>query len=471
MRQISEHNAIFFQPPGLAPRIAGWIVLVLISASCKPGEKLKALKVGESQAAEQQNLRTTDVQSGDFRITVSATGKVVPITQVEVLSKASGEVIELPHETGDRVKKGELLARVDPIDEQRNVKKSEAALDSAKAKLEKAKSELELARSNCKKSLTESEASVQMAETKVAETEAKYQRQAQLFQRNLVPKEDLDTALSVKEQARTDKTRAIATREDMKNLQFQVASREQDIKLAEVDVANAQIALDDARKRLADTQVLAPMDGVVTERQLVLGQVISSPISNVGGGTKLLTVADLSVLYVVTSVDETDIGGIEVGQAATITADSFPGQKFEGIIAHVAPIGVAVNSVVTFDVKVEVKGEGLNKLRPGMTADVTIILKESKDTFWAQSEAIQKDGDASFVEVLNSPDAPRKVPVEIGLSDGLRTQIVKGVEAGQKLVLREKEGLSAWERGEGVYRPMKSEMRNPFMKKKKSEGK
>lgn len=454
-RSIRERSAPLLAAAALA-----------LCAACKPEDaKLVAGADGAEPAGE---LRTAKVQSGDFRISVSATGKVVPLREVEVMSKAGGEIIELPFDLGDHVKAGDLVCRLDPDDEQRNVQRAEAQLKSAQAKLEKARNELDLSKSGNRRTGTEAGASVSIAEAKLAEAEAKLKRQRDLFARNLVPQETLQTFETALQQAKSDVTRAAAQQEDTLSLPKQEATRIQDIKLAEVEVANADIQLADMRKRLSETQIHAPLDGVVTERKVERGQVISSPLGNVGGGTKIMIVSDLSELYLVTSVDESDIGGVKLGQRAIINADSFSDRDFEGKVARIAPTGIALNNVVTFDVRVKVEGEGLTLLKPGMTANVVIVFDEAKDALWVQSDAVQKDESGkTFVEVAGATaeETPRRVDVEALLTDGLRTQI-KGVETGQTVVIRERAGMSAWERGEGVERPMKSGGFNPFKRKK-----
>lgn len=444
------------------------VAAIFFAAACKPDDA--KLVVGKAGAAVDEDLRTTTVQSGDFRVSVSATGKVHPLREVEVMSKASGDIIELPFELGDHVKAGDLVVKLDPINEERNLRKTEAQLKSAQARLEKARSELALVKSGNIMAVTESDASVKIAQAKMAEAESRLKRQKDLFERKLVPMENLESFQTALEQAKSDLTRARAAVENTLSLPNQEATRKQDIRLAEVEVTNAEITLADSQKRLADTQIHAPMDGVITERKVENGQVISSPLGNVGGGTKLMIIADLSRLYLVTAVDESDIGGVELGQRALITADAYPTTEFEGVVAHIAPTGLAVSNVVTFDVKVEVQGEGLKKLRPGMTANVTIIMAEAKDALWVQSDAVQVGEDGKpFVEIMGAAGEPAKVPVKSLLTDGLRTQVT-GVEAGQTVVLREHEGLSAWERGEGVERPMKSGGFNPFKRRKPGSG-
>lgn len=457
----SARRAIVSRTAGLA--LAGALLAIALGAAACGGGKSEA----KANTSLPENATTAQVRGGDFRIVVTATGKVAPLREVEVMSKASGEIVEMPYDIGSSVKAGELLVRLDPDDERRNVQKSEAQLLSARARLEKARSDLAMTKSGAAKSATDAEASVSSNEARIREIEARHARQEELFRRKLLSVEELEASASQLEQTRADLARARATLADTKSLVHQISSREQDVSLAQVDVGNAEIALEEARERLAETEVVAPMDGVITERKVEKGQVIVSAFGNVGGGTLLMKISDLSELFLVTAVDETDIGGIEVGQKALISTDAFPGEEFDGVVAHIAPVGLAVSGVVTFDVKVAVRGEGLAKLKPGMTADVTIVRDESPATLWVQSEAVRTEEDGTaYIETFVEGSEPKKVRVETGLTDGLRTEIRGEIAEGDTVLVREDETLSAWERGENAERPMRARMRNPFLKAK-----
>ncbi len=439
-------------------------VSLALAVACMPGNGKEDDKADKEKDDKDAPLRSADVLGGDFQVTVSANGKVVANREVDILSRAGGQIIELPFQAGDKVKEGDLLVKLDPVDEQRNVDKATAALESAKAKLARAKNDLELTRSSSKKSTTDAESAVQYARTKLADAEAKAKRQEELWNKKLVPEETVETAKTAFEQARSELIRAESALEDVKSLPFQIAAKEQDVKLAAVEVGNVEISLADAQRRLSYTTIHSPMDGTLTERKPEVGMVISSPLGNVGGGTKLMVVSDLSSLYLVTSVDETDIGGITLGQKALITSDAYPTEDFEGVVSQIAPAGIALNNVVTFDVRVKVEGAGIAKLKPGMTANVTIVLAESHDTLWTQSEAVQEENGQAFVEVEQKDKEPRRVNVETKLTDGLMTEIKGDLKAGDKLVIREKDGLTAWERGEGGERPMRGGF-NPFKRR------
>ncbi len=334
--------------------------LLLLSGCGKIASKV----TGKGEKGEDEERRSVIVQSGDFLVSVSATGRVIPDLEVEVTSKASGEIVEMPFDLGDVVKTGDLLIRLDPDDEERNVRKKQNQFSSARASRDKARSELELSRSTHQTSQTNAESALKLGKTRLAELAARFERQTKLFEEGLISEQEFEVERTALQDAETGLTRARAGIIETQSLEHVIESRVQDVALAEVEVSDAQIELEEAQERLDETEVRASMDGIITAKHVEPGMVISSALANVGGGTQLLVLSDLTRLYVLTAVDETDIGGIRLGQEAIIKADAYPDKTFSGKVFHIAPVGIAVTSVVSFDVKVEVIGEGVDKLRP-----------------------------------------------------------------------------------------------------------
>ncbi len=251
---------------------------------------------------------TAVAKRGNLVLTVSSTGIVEPILTVDLKSKASGEIIELPIEEGDVVSRGKLIAKLDATT-------TKYAYDQAVADLEVAKKSLSLA---------------------VKEAN----RADELFSRELISELDHENALLARERANSDLVRANAS-------------------------------LEDAKERLSDTVIKSPIDGIVLQKYVEKGQIIASGISAVSGGTIIATVADLSRAYVTTAVDEIDIGSIKPGQKAAIIAESYPDREFMGEVQRIHPQARVEQNVTTFDVTIEVdNSEGL--LMSGMNASVEI---------------------------------------------------------------------------------------------------
>ena len=180
-----------------------------------------------------------------------------------------------------------------------------------------------------------------------------------------------------------------------------------------------------------------------------VGQIISSPTNNVGGGTVLLILSDLSRVFILASVDESDIGGVQVGQPVQVTVDAFPNAQFAGEVVRVATKGESVSNVVTFEVKIEVLDEAKAMLLPEMTANIEVLVADSPDALLVPSEAVVQRGNTAFVLTPNEEGArPNRLPVEVGIDDGAHAEILSGVDEGAEILVQQNQSDSRWGRGE-----------------------
>jgi HlyD family secretion protein len=279
----------------------------------------------------------------DIVVSALASGTVHPDTVVEVKSKASGEILELRVETGQAVKRGELMVRVDPRTPRNFLAQAQADLDVAEARLTNATSQK--------------------------------RRSDELFKSQSITEQEHENALL-------------------------------DYANARAEVVRARVAVDDAQNQMDDTNVRAPISGTIIEKLVERGQVISSPTRDVGGGTVLLRMADLGLVQVRTLVDETDIGKIQVGQRATVTVDAYPNRPFEGAVLKIEPQAITEQNVTMFAVQVGIDNRtGL--LRPGMNAEVEVHVGEREDVLAVPNAALRTQRDVgSAAQVLGlSPEA------------------------------------------------------------------
>ena len=313
-------------------------LLVIIAAS--------ATLAACEKPVEEINYRTGEVVQRDIIVSVEAAGVIEPFLTVEVKSKASGEILGIPAETGDVVEVGTLLVKID-----KRVPRNQLA--QAKARLEAAQA---------RKSIAE-------AQSKRAKT---------LFGSRTINEVDYEQTV------------------------LELANAKADVIGTRVDAENAQIALE-------DTDVRAPINGTVIEKLVEQGQVISSPTMDVGGGTLLMKMADLSQVQVKTLVDETDIGKIKPGLPVTVTVTSYPNQPFEGEVLKVEPQAMAEQTVTTFSVLMILdNANGL--LRPGMNADVEIRVAEARDALAVPTAALRTTRDIPIAAQLMglTPDIVRQ---------------------------------------------------------------
>jgi HlyD family secretion protein len=379
-------------------------------------------------------ITTSKVEAGPLRMLVSSTGKVVSNLDVDIKCKASGEIIALPRDISDQVRKGQLLIQLDPSEMQRMVDQAQASLAASQARLINAKESLTVAQQNLQTDRRRSDSALKAAEANAEDVRTKAERLKDLLAKKLASQEEYDTA-------QTAMVQAIATldqsRVKIEELQTQERVHEQlrqQIRIAEAQVTNDLTALDLARERLNDTKVYSPIDGVITARSVQIGQIISSGISNVGGGTTALTVSDLSRIFSLASVDEADIGKVAVGQPTEITVDAFPGKKFAGQVVRLAIRGVNVSNVVTFEVKIEVTSKDRGLLRPEMTTNVDIITAAQDRVLSVSSDAIVRKRGKAHVTVVKADGAKEDRTVETGISDGQRTEVTTGVAEGETVV-------------------------------------
>jgi HlyD family secretion protein len=212
---------------------------------------------------------------------------------------------------------------------------------------------------------------------------------------------------------------------------------------ADTAVTSASLSLEDANKRLDETTIIAPIDGTVLTFSVQVGNIISSPISNVGGGVVLCVLGDLSILHVLGSLDEADVGRVKAKMDVQIRVDAFPERTFEGKVAAIAPLGKNESNVVTFDLDVIVTDKKAAMLMPGMSADLQVIVNKVEDTLIVPVTAVRAEGRKQSVQNA----AGETIAIKIGPSDGTNVAITEGVKEGDEVVLNNQRGGGAGARG------------------------
>jgi len=393
-------------------------------------------------------LTMSKVERGSITIDVTTTGRVIANLDVDIKCKASGQIVGLPYDVSDPVTSGSLLVELDPVDELRNLKKSEVALESSRARLAQSKQSFVIAQQTLDTDREKAEAALKSAERRATDARDKATRMRQLLEKKLTSQEEYDTAETAAVQAGTELKNAQVRIKELDTQKEMLELKRQDVILAEADVRSDEITTSISQQRLKETRVFAPINAVVAARNVQIGQIIASGVSNVGGGTTLMTLSDLEHIFVLASVDESDIGKVAVGQSAIITADAYSGMTFPGKIIRIATRGATVSNVVTFEVKIEVLSENKSLLRPEMTANVEIIAAEKKDVLVIPSEAVSRRRGQPTVLVMNDDGTSATRPVELGVNDGFRVEVASGLSEGETVVSRRGEGESRWRGGD-----------------------
>ncbi|MGC8795054.1 MAG: efflux RND transporter periplasmic adaptor subunit, partial [Bryobacteraceae bacterium] len=207
---------------------------------------------------------------------------------------------------------------------------------------------------------------------------------------------------------------------------------------ARAQVAQAQAMLDRAEEDLRNSTIVSPMDGIVLSRDVEVGDAVSSILVLGSQATRLLTLGDVSDVYVLGKVDEGDIGKVYLGQPARIVVEAFKDRKFYGKVTKISPLGVEKDNVTTFEVRVSIHNPG-GELRANMTANAEIILEEKKNILLVPEAAVIYDRNRqAFVEIPDaaSPDGRRRVAVKLGISNGVKTELVEGLQEGDTVILQ-----------------------------------
>lgn len=379
---------------------------------------------------------TAKIERGPVRQVVTSTGKIVSNLDVEIKCKASGEIVKLPFDISQPVKKGDLLLELDPRDEQQRVRQAEATVRASQARLINARESLALADETLKTDRQRADSTLSAAQARAQDARAKAERTRELQAKKLASLEEAETAETAVTQADAEAENAATAIEELKNQARTLEQARQQIRIAEAQVDNDQVSLDLARQRLAETRVVSPLDGVVTQRAVQIGQIISSGISNVGGGTTALVVSDLSRIFVLAAVDESDIGQVRPGQRVKVTVDAFRNREFTGEVVRISPRGVNVSNVVTFEVKIEVTARDKDLLRPEMTANVEVLIDERPDALLAPADALFRRGGKTWVTLQAADGTRTDREVGAGISDGRSTEIVSGLTAGETVLVQ-----------------------------------
>lgn len=399
--------------------IPGILVLVILLYFLISAKEKKA----------QGDFTTTDVKRGNISIMVTATGTLQAVTTVLVGSQVSGTISALYADFNDQVKKGQILAQLDPTFLQAQVAQSEADMEKTKASVDKAQKD--------------------------------YERSLSLFEKKMISESDKEAAAT-------------------------------SLDLAKADEKSSQATLDRAKTNLSYATIYSPIEGVVISRDVDVGQTVAASLS----APTLFTIANnLTQMQADASIDEADIGNIKDGQVASFTVDAYPDSTFQGTVKQIRLAPVIVQNVVTYDVIIAVSNPNM-LLKPGMTANVTIIVDHRENVLKVASSALRfkptmQGGDSlgtgrasrrthsgsapsdtsrhrqfsmnsggqnsKTIWILTPNGKPKPLPVQTGLSDGNTTQIISDeLKEGDQVIIGQKNSVSS-------SNGSSSQQVNPFM--------
>jgi len=335
-------------------------------------------------------FRTEKVSKGDITATVTATGTVNPVTTVLVGTQVSGTVKNIYADFNSSVKKGQLIAQIDPASFEAQVEQTRANLMSARANLNK-------------------------VEVSLLDAKRIMERNRKLFSENFISKNDLDTSETNYETAKAQ------------------------VNEAKAQVEQAEAALKHAETNLRYTRIPSPINGIVISRNVDVGQTVAASFQT----PTLFTIAqDLTKMQIDTNVSEADIGKVKVNQDVEFTVDAYPEVTFEGSVRQIRNAPIIVQNVVTYDVVIKVENKEL-KLKPGMTANVSIVTDIRKDVLKIPNTALRfkpsekiKPPDKGPGVWITEKGKLKRIRVSTGIGDESYTELVSGeIKEGQELIV------------------------------------
>ena len=391
-----------------------WIILIVVFCVLAGGGFVAAKSLGGAPPLDPSQLGT--VETGDIARSVVATGKVQPITEVEVKSKASGIVTKLDTDINQTVHTGQVLAQLDQDEILDQVAAQKATLAAAEASAHSAAAAVAFDK-------------VAAEAPDLPMFEHSYKRSLEMQKDGVVSQQALDDAQQKYFAALNVRDKAVA------QIAVDMAKQHQ----TESQAQQAQASLNQLEEQLSYTTVTSPIDGVVLSRDVQVGDAVSSILVLGSTATLVMTLGDIHEVYVKGKVDESDIAKVYLGQAARIKVQSFPNKSFAGRVTKIAPLGVEKDNVTTFEVQISIDNPG-GELKANMTANAEIVLEEHKGVLSIPEQAViyDKDRNASvWVPDAHGKDGHRVVTIKTGISNGSRIEVLSGLKSGDKVVLQQ----------------------------------
>jgi len=401
---------------------------------------------------------TTTVDRGDIEASITATGNLNAVVMVQVGSQVSGNISALFADFNTKVKKGQLVAQIDPAPFQAKVDQASASVESAKAQVASARAAIKKADSDIASAVANvatQQANVVHAQSAVSDAKIKNDRSQEMFKQGLIARADADSTQAAIDQAAANLNAAKAvmnaSSSAVDSAKAQREATDAALAQAQAQVRQLTATLQQAQLDLSHTEIRAPVDGTVVSRNMDVGQTVAASFS---APVVFQIAQDLTKMQVDTNVDESDVGHVKVGQSANFTVDAYPGTTFAGKVAQIRQAPINVQNVITYDVVVQVDNPDL-KLFPGMTANVKVVTGRAENALRVPVAALRfhpatavvrgpsaggrgkGKGAGTAAQTLYTLEGGQLKPVrvQLGLTDGNFIEVTKGLTEGQTLVV------------------------------------
>ncbi len=389
-----------------------WTGLTVLVAAIVLG--IAAAARGNTTKFEPSQL--AKAERADIARSVVATGKVQPITKVEVKSKASGIVTRLDTDINAHVRQGQVLAQLDQQEILDQVAAQKAMLAAAESNARAAAASIEYDKVNAEA-------------PDLPMYKHTYDRALEMSKEGVVSQQSLDDAQQKYLFAANTRDKAVS----------QINVDTSKLRQAQAQVAQNQASLKQLEEQLSYTTITSPMDGTILSRDVEMGDAVSSILVLGSTATLVMTIGDTRQVYVQGKVDEADIGKVYMGQPARIKVESFKDKTFLGKVTKIAPLGVEKDNVTTFEVRVSIDNPG-GELKANMTANAEILQDEHKNVLTVPEQAVIYDNNRNASVEVPDPKQKtgrRKVSVQAGISNGTKTEILSGLNSGDTVILQQ----------------------------------
>lgn len=447
------------------------LILFIVIVGLLVGCYSLVLKYGQVGGAllEGQKVR---VHRGDLEVPITASGRIEPASIAQIKGKASGEVINIPQKIGEMVAKGDVIVQLDRSDEQRNYDRAKADYDRATIALERAIITKEEA-AKVGIPMAQAELNQALARRDLIKVEYDFKKGVEAKSPTAISPQEVATIT-----ARYDEAKAAVAAAEAKMEQARIAERyaEKDVSTMRQNVEMAEKQLDETKQRLDETTIVAPSDGMVLKQYVRVGEVVQSGKTSLTGGTVLLDLADVSSIYAVVNVDEADIGlvrqlsppsarpgppeeesaernaegtpvkdavalpenTIDTNGEVDVTVESFPAERFRGVIERIAPQSELSAAIATFKVWIRIVSPNRTMLVGLLNsqAEAHFTAKSVQDAILVSYDAFQKNpsGDGFGVYVPTSSLKKYEFrPCEFGRDNGIDVQVIKGLQEGEEV--------------------------------------
>lgn len=411
--------------PLLGKQKSPWL-LVLILFLALGGGAIAFRVITQNANKPDIDQDTVIVKSEPLKFRIKASGSVVPVQTVNLSPKVSGRLVELLVEQGDKVAKGQIIARMDDESTQAQLSEARANLNAAQVNLEK------LRNGSRVEDIAAAKARVETARNRANLSRTRAERYRNLAKQGAIAIDRMDELDS------DFRVTAATLREAQVQLELlQNGARREDIAQAEAQAAQAQARLKNIEIQQKDTVIRSPFDGLVTQKYATVGAFVTptTSASSTSSATSTSIVAVAKGLEILAKVPEVDVGQIAVNQSVEVIADAFPDKVFQGQVRLIAPEAIVEQNVTSFQVRVRLE-TGQNELQSGMNANLTFIGRQIDNALVVPTVAITTENGQTGLLIPDQNNKSQFRAVTIGSTIDNKTQILKGIQAGDRVFIK-----------------------------------